>query len=599
MNSKAIILSLSLLAGSLLPLHADTMTVGYAGGQTCYGSPVGYGEGDNDWIEMAIYLPPSTVKTLRGCSFTGVNGSLNMAGNIKTVRIWLREELDGEDLAGFTLVPTQLNNVKKGVNSQKFTNPWEVPADYEGGLYVGFGHQIKDSNARGLSAFSTPLGEGCFFMRGADGKWNDYSSVGLACLEAVVEGDNLPDVNLKLARVSVPEVYVKADNEFKTDLYINNLGSKPVTAFDLKAEFTDGTTAVRRVDYEIAAGGLAAINVDIMPELSQSGNQSALFTIENIAEGDDCDPSDNAAQGAEFNSVGKAYTRYVLSEEFSTELCSSCPEVVKMLHEALAEPKYANVIQLAHHAGFNADFLTKPWHVAYTALYGPEGTFAPGLLADRAPRDANGTIVIYPMTKSDITNFWDIRLQTPALVNLEISAAYTDESRKAVRVTVKGEKSTPKLCEKPVINVVLSESGIPAIKQNNGWDGYVHDHVSRAVSASNYWGDDLNFEGDTYEYTCELPIDETWNQANMEIVAYIANLGEWNDSEVMNAAAVPLLSTAEAGVDDILGDSADEVVETIYYDPSGKVVTTPTKGLYLVRTRLASGATRTSKLLLP
>lgn len=586
---------LALCLGSSFHAQSETMTVGYSGGETYYGCPVDYGTGDNDWIEMAIYLPPSTVATLKGNKITGVNGSLNLTGSIKTVRIWLREELEGENLAEFTLVPTQLNNIRKGVNSQKFTTPWVVPDDYEGGLYVGFGHQIKNNDARGLSAIPSPLIDGSLFIRDAKGKWTDHSEKGIACLEAVVEGDHLPETNIKLVNVTTPRYYVNSKHKLNADFLLLNMGSKSVDSFDIRSTYPDGGTSVKTVNCLIGAGMMSTINADIAPEFTLSGEQDITFTIENVNGKSDIDPSDNSMNGL-FTAVAKDYKRKVLSEEFSTENCGSCPAVVEQLYLLLSDPKYADVIQVSHHAAFGRDFLTRPWHVEYEWLYGPSGTFAPGLLTDRTVRSVGDAVVYYPYLTTDITREWDIRLNQPALVSLDITARYLDDSRSRIEVTVKGEKSIPELCDHPVINVFLTESRIPAIKQNNGGEGYVHNDVSRAVSSPEYWGEALNFDGDTYSYTCVFDLEDDWKQDDMEIVAYIGNDGiNYTDKEVMNAASANLVMAA-TGVDNVTTDNI--VDRVVYYDLNGRIVENPGNGIFIRQTRYIGGEIKTEKQIL-
>lgn len=571
------------------------MSIGYSGGETYYGCPVDYGRGDNDWIEMAIYLPPSTVATLKGNKITGVNGSLNLIGSIKTIRIWLREELDGDNLAEYTLVPTQLNNFKKGVNTQKFTTPWEIPEDYEGGLYVGFGHQIKNYEARGLSAIPTPLIDGSFFMRDAKGQWSDCSQKGIACLEAIVEGDHLPEANLKLVHVKNPRYYVNSRKKLNTDFLVLNMGSKAVESFDIKSTYPDGKTSLKTVNCLLGAGMMNTLTVDIAPDFALSGKQDVNFSIENINGKIDADPSDNSMTGT-FTGVAKEYPRKVLSEEFSTENCGSCPPVIEKLYNLLAEPKYADVIQVSHHAAFGRDFLTCPWHVEYELLFGDAAPFAPGMVTDRTVRSVGDAVVYFPMETTDISKEWDIRLQEPALVSLDITARYLDEARTKLEVTVTGEKSVPQLCEYPVINIFLTESRIPAINQRNGWENYMHNDVSRAVSSPEYWGEEVIFDGDKYSFTIDFDLEPEWKQEDMDIVAYIGNDGiYYTDKEVMNAASVKLVEAAEAGVNEVSADSSVESI--VWYDLNGMAVENPANGIYIRRTQYADGEIKTEKVI--
>lgn len=94
---------------------------------------------------------------------------------------------------------------------------------------------MTDGNARGLSANSTPI-PGAFYLRRRDGKWYDFSNHGSASIEAVIEGDNLPGVNLRLSRADTPEAFVMSKGNMDVRFFVHNFGTKAVSAFDIVAE---------------------------------------------------------------------------------------------------------------------------------------------------------------------------------------------------------------------------------------------------------------------------------------------------------------------------------------------------------------------------
>lgn len=582
----------TILVGSFLVAQAQTgtMSLSYSEGEFTSGSPVGIGFGDTDWVDLAIYIPASTMKLLRGSEITGVNGCLTSTSSVETVRIWLRSELEGENLAEFELKPNQLNNIKKGINKQSFKTPWTVPADYESGLYIGFGYKIKDGNARGMSANTTPMPNG-FYLKRADGKWYDFSSYGTACIEAIVKGDNLPESNLRLSRVDSPEYLVQTKKGLTTSMYVHNFGTKAITGFDVVAEM-EGTEPMRRhVDLKVESGKMGRFSVNFAPEVSATGLNEVTYRIENLSTGDDVDMADNVAVKP-IEVVSRDYPRFILTEEFTTEHCGSCPEVVKMIHGLLEKPENSDVIQVCHHAGYKTDFLTEPWHEVYTALYGG-GTFAPGVCADRSLRKV-GEIVYYPESESELTDMWNKRRSVPALVSVNISASYAEGDSPAVKVTVSGEKSVGELCEQPVVNVWVVESGIAAQDQANGDKDYVHNSVSRAVGTAHYWGDPLTFDNDSYSYTCEIPLKDEWVRENMKIVAFVGNNVAWNKREVKNAASIPFSMVQSAGLEaGVIMDA--EIVGSECYDISGKRVEPCGRGIYIRKNVYSDGHIETVK----
>lgn len=159
---------------------------------------------------------------------------------------------------------------------------------------------------------------------------------------------------------------------------------------------------------------------------------------------------------------------------------------------------------------------------------------------------------------------------------------------------ISGSKSVEKVCELPVVNVMLTESGIPQESQANGGKDFVHNDVSRAVSAGNHWGEPLAFDGDDFTYSCEFDLKPDWKRENMQIVAYVGNNGSWREKLIANAACIPFTQVSTSGIATI--GSEAEAVAVEYYDLAGRRIAAPTEGIIIKRTRLANGETVTEKI---
>lgn len=585
---KTLLISAAILSCAIAS-NADTMNIGYAEGKPISGTPIGLAYGDRMDIESAIYLPQSTVQLLGGKTIKGINGCITSSADIETVYIFIRQELEGENLAEFKLVPNQLHNVKRGINKLTFKQPYIIPEDLGTGLYIGFGYIMKDANARGLAASDTAI-PGGFFLRRRDGKWYDFSDRGTAAIEAVIEGDNLPVNNLRLSRVDTPEALVMTKGSFAPTFYIHNFGSNKVSAFDLVAEIEGSEVSRTRVQRPINPNEMAICTLEISPEIKTKGDKEVTYRIENPEEGNDPDMADNTLTDS-FEAVPRDYPRYVLSEEFTTEKCGSCPPVVSMIHDLLQKPEYSNVIQVAHHAGYKTDHLTLPMHQTYESLYGG-GTFAPGLCVDRTPTDPV-TVVFFPEDEDAISKQWDKSLQNPALVSVDIHANYTDDTKNKLAITVSGEKSSMHLCDSPTVTVWLVEDNIASRSQAGANRDFIHNHVTRACGSADPWGDALTFDADNYKYTCTIDLDKEWNPANMHIVAFVGNNGKWNQKEVKNAARISFAEIKDSGIEETVSNRQPTATE--YFDLSGRQISGPVSGIYLQRTTFSDGTVTTSK----
>lgn len=567
---------------------AETLSLGYTEGKNYTGAPMGIGAGDNMWIDMAIKIPGSTIRTLAGAQITGVNGSCSSIADVETFHIWLRQDLEGENLAEFTLVPNQLNNVKKGINKLKFKTPWEIPADFEGDLYIGFGYKYSSGNARGLAVSTNPI-PGGFYMLRADSLWYDYSHLGSACIEAIVEGENLPKINPQLSRIDLPEFYIKTREEYTPTFVIHNFGTETLASIDVTAQF-DGCEAItQQVAVDTESGMMETFTLSFNPQDAPINATNATFTIAPTT-GEDADTENNSLAGT-FTTAPQEYQHRVLSEEFTTEMCGSCPAITKWTHEELQKEEFKDIIMVCHHAGYKTDFLTTAWDSEYTKLYGG-GTFAPGFAADRAILSQND-IVFFPTPNEALTDWWKVRLAEPALVSVDLKVTQSENAENEIVVEVWGEKCIETIAENPSVTVWLIEDGIPAVEQANGGKDYIHNHVNRAVQSENYWGEPVTFEGDKYNYSCTFTLDEGWVKENMYVVAFIGENGSnYKKHLVRNANRVKLTDQIDA-VESIEADK--EVINTEYFDITGQRVINPDKGIYIIRKSYSDGSVDTQK----
>ena len=585
---KKILLSVvvALLCAGMV--NAEKIYLSYTEGKNYTGAPMGIGTGDNMWIDMAIKIPGSTIKAMAGAKITGVNGSCTSIADIETVHAWLRTDLEGENLAEHELVPTQLNNLKKGINKLTFDTPWEIPADFEGDLYIGFGYKYVSGNARGLAASTTPI-PGAFYLKRADGKWYDFSYKGSACIEAVVEGDNLPNVNVQLSRVDFPEHYVMSRGEYTSKLYIHNFGLNNLLSADIAVKMGNEEPITQRMAFDVLPGAMKTFAVTINPTIAQAGIADVEVTITPNDRQADVDMANNTQMGNVIVATHD-YPRRVLSEEFTTELCGNCPEVTAMINESLELPEYKDVIMVCHHSGYKTDFLTNAWATTYLSLFGG-GSYAPGLAADRAQREPD-EIVFFPEQKEMFIDWWNERLATPAFVSVDIAVKSWNPETRELTVAVSGEKCLDSIAQNPSITVWVTQDNIAAQGQANGGTDYKHNHVCKYIQSDNHWGEPLTFENEQYSYECTFTLEEDYVLEDMHAVAFVSENGTgYKKRQVCNANSLSLSNLASVAHISM----NKEVVSTEYYALTGQRIITPEEGVYICKLIYADGSSAAVK----
>ncbi|MCD8387116.1 MAG: Omp28-related outer membrane protein [Bacteroidales bacterium] len=582
--------------------QTSALNVGYCQGEYNSTGSSAFSTSEADtWVSQAIYLPAETMGLYSGNSITQIHAALGSALNIDSLQVWLRSDLDGENLAQGVISKNTANKMAKGWNLVDLDEPYLVPADVDG-MYVGLSfHQTKLSV--GLSILSPDVvapQEGALFLKlGSDAEWEDHHEDGTACIEAMIDGESLPQYNLTLTSLASQPTYVIKKHKLKLTASVRNQATVTISAFDAQCQI-DGSDDVytARIEQPIAYGEEKVISFEIDPACITTDNpaeRTVTVTIANLVEGEDENPADNV-MSATFAVVEEDFTRRVLIEEFTTEKCPNCPAMATKLHSFLEMDGYADkVTVLCHHSAYYTDWLTITADNSYLWLFNMGGsTFAPALMIDRLSSDytsnqAEGSPIFFPSSAQEIANAVDRRIEDIALVSVNIEAEPADDDG-GVNVKVSGKRVNESFTVNPArIVVALVEDSIAAHSQAGGTSDYRHMHVNRAYNST--WGEEIEWDGDQYSYECQFTLGATYVRDQLSIVAYIWDYDENSVSncEVCNS---DLLKYSDfRGISGITEIRSQEAVTPIaYYTIDGIQLSAPRSGLNIVR--YSDGSTR-------
>ena len=555
--------------------------LGYCDGRLASAGTVGSSK-KNIWVSGAIGLSASDMKPYANCHIDSICAGLVSKLNIDSLVVWVRTSIDGDNLAEGCLTKADLY---KGWNRVGLKQPYTVPANLQDSLYIGYSYHQK-SSAYGLSVV-TPGQPGGFYANIADAGWQDRSSEGVLSIEALVYGDNLPKLNLALKSISLQDVFVCDKGTLKVSATVRNIATQTVTGFDFTTT-VDGIDepCVAHVDTTLAYDEEKTVEFTVRPAITEAtpDKRKVTVTLSKLNEGDDENMADNTLSDT-ISVARHDYTHNVLIEEFTTEECSNCPRMANMLHNILESGKYGDRLNvICHHSGYYTDWLTTVYDTDYLWFFNAGGsTYAPALMVDRMPFGGS-TAVICPSTQSEAELYIDYCMAQPAFVSLDITAEIDSVNDKQVNVRVKGERSKADITStNPRIVVTLVENDIPARSQAGGVSNYVQQHVNRSIN--NVWGEEIEWNGDEYDYTCSLSLRDDYKRENMQVVAYIYGYDkdDATNCSVANSAAIALPTTT-TGLDSTIADRATGGA-TVYYDLSGgKVPESQLRpGLYIVK----------------
>ena len=494
------------------------------------------------WSSGAIFIPASTASTIAGCKITGLRFGMSSLLGIDEAKAWIRTSLDGEDIAVKVLNSDSDSKLARGWNEVSFEEPWTVPEDCEG-FYLGYSVHQKGISY-GINTSPAPCGNALFVNMAGNG-WEDLSSQGTLYLQATVEGENLPAVNLGVASCNLADQFFMNKDILSGTFRVHNLGAQSVSAFEVSLMDGDTPLSSAIVNTSLVPGESKEIPVDFTVAFPEAGIYNLTFKVDNIAEGDDADMTDNV-RNQEVHVMGGALERIVLVEEFSTEKCNNCPRAAGLLESIVErEANKGRIAAVVHHSGYYTDFLTQLWDNDYLWFFNG-ATGCPNFMVDRYTETSPTPIVAEANLDAAITS----RLQDEPVLLLDMKAGFdiTNDSRLVVEVC--GTKfSRDPICDEPYITLWLTENNVAAKNQQGSSGNFKHQHVTRALNST--WGQPVLFEGDNFEYTYVFEdVDPSWKTADLVVV------GAVHEKKGTNRTGMAVANACFKGYDDFEAMSA-------------------------------------------
>lgn len=607
------------------PVVADgTHILGYTDAEVDINSRIGF-EGYGESLQ-AIKLPASMLAEYAGQKISAVR--IAVGEEVKNVKVFVREELDGQDIAAKTVeaCTTTWNYVK-------LDEPYVISGDKD--VYVGYSYQ-HDGEAYVIASDLTGYADGACYLgfKSADEDYfDDYSAskygLGKLLISAVV-GDNVDAYGNSFSLLSADlEKYVQRDAPKDLNMEFYNTGWNEITSAVLTCDI-NGVENNIDLSFEPALAPRTAYNY-VIEDFTLSDDGPVSFEVKTV------NGQPNMATLASFSQNckvydGEGFKRTLLVEQFTGQSCGNCPEGA-MAIEALMFNNEDRFIWVAHHS-YNYDSFCNENSVKYQAFF--HGAMeAPIMMLDRSKHhlvlettdgikemDVLTTMPTYFAYANNYQNFIDEELATPARVSVEIEQSYNEEED-MLYITVTGKKTGELAGTHVGLTVFILEDGQVAY-QNGGSEDYVHNNIMRDV-ITDFSGDVLQCDDEgiyIMEYAYKIPskfISYESNETtvpvrkNMKIVAFVSNFGDVpGDCMVFNAAEAKFIPESYAGISDVQAAgnagfyvedgkvcAGKETVSLDVYSVAGVKVRNENLdgGVYVVKAVFADGGTATSKVI--
>ena len=222
-----------------------------------------------DQVSAAIFVPADQMAPFVGNHIDEIRVGLASKLNVLEVKVWLRSELDGENLAEGTLS----EGLQKEWNTIALDEPYNITEETPG-LYIGYTYTQKGTS-KAIAVIELPQPNALFLKLGTEAEWEDRSAEGALSLEAMVYGDNLPKYNLTLLSVTTDPVFIVDKQTLNVKAMVRNSATVTITGFDAvcQVDGSDETYPVH-LDQTLAYNEFAEVSFTITPTAITSNDPS-------------------------------------------------------------------------------------------------------------------------------------------------------------------------------------------------------------------------------------------------------------------------------------------------------------------------------------
>ena len=341
---------------------------------------------------------------------------------------------------------------------------------------------------------------------------------------------------------------------------VNNVGTTPITGFDVSWSLDGGPTHKETMTgYSIASGKTALFThpVSWTPDTAGRSHQLRLWISSVNGGNEDTNPDNDTLAVDVFVVLGRSGEKRVLVEEFTGAWCGWCPD--GGLQMAAIEAQLEKAVLVAIHAG-GTDSMIVPEGAVIAAAFKPS---YPQAMVDRTQFPGLATV---PFSRSN--NAWLNRamqqLQTPTPVSLRVNTSFAPGSRTlGVDVTVAFDDFLMPGDHR--LHVVVVEDRVtgsgrgydqsnyysgntsypnhPYFGETNPMKDFVHRHVARIYPTGD-WGEAIPEgipAGSEHSRSFTLSLPGHVREQEVTVVAFVSNHNaDLSRREVLNVNSAQL-----------------------------------------------------------
>lgn len=302
--------------------------VGYSDGKIASSSSGKYtsmGEVGNT-VSIAIRLSKEQLATYKGCNIIGVNYGMPTSQGVKSLKGWVRNSLDGNNLTEGTTNSTNYGWREIGVT------PYTISGE-EPELWIGASYDNDTKAYVAVSFAGTAVTDGCYANNGNG--WTNYATQGWGSLslEAIIEGANVATRDLALLDVTTRQRSVQVGEPINVSGLIKNNASEtaknPIIRYSINGQEMGTYTCNESIAFRQSQSFAFDIPTTSFSEAITANVTLSLEWADGLA--DDA-PADNVSQFS-VELAKEVFKRRMVVEEHTGAWCGWCVRGIVGLKE--------------------------------------------------------------------------------------------------------------------------------------------------------------------------------------------------------------------------------------------------------------------------
>ncbi len=274
-----------------------------------YGPNIDGGWGDaNAVITPYVSFPTAFVAPYKGCQVTTVR--VGLAANATNVYVYFKKSARDSQ----PLYKQKIGDLPAGWNEIVLDTPYVITGE---DMAIGYKASFKD--AEGVGCSLEHFSDGDIIYYNSKNSWTSMG--GSICIQAVVEGDQLPLNEMLMGGISgeTPD-YETTEVTFKGTL--RNVGANDVLVYTLHYQLDDNEEQMTSFDHEVAVNQTDTFQISV--PTTDPGIHHLRVWIGEVNGEADAYTQNNEAK-ADFFVKNPVFKRRVVCEEYTGLWCGWCP----------------------------------------------------------------------------------------------------------------------------------------------------------------------------------------------------------------------------------------------------------------------------------